>query len=321
MDAPAIAAEVDEVDEVDESAAAPRSARRRGRLLVSVLGPLAVLGVFAYVLAHNGAEISQAAARVTAFTLIAVTLLALITLIARTEAVLACLAAMETPWDRLDIHAANSLTFMVNTINHYVSSIVRATLVKRLDPARAPTITQMILVDASTTLIEGLLVAVLIVVSAGALKLAWWMPVLAVLAALAGVMGALAIRRRFERFRAFRGLEVLAHSRQRLRVAALMVLVFACQIARTLIVLRATGLHPSLVQATATFITAGVLSSLIAGPAAGTAAAPLIIFGHRSLAAAAAAGLILSITALLAAVVYAALGAPFYLWQLRRASR
>ena len=61
----------------------------------------------------------------------------------------------------------------------------------------------------------------------------------------------------------------------------------------------------------------GVLSSFLAGPAAGTAAAPLIIFGHRSLGAAAAAGLILSITALLASLLYAIACAPVAGWRLR----
>jgi hypothetical protein len=119
----------------------------------------------------------------------------------------------------------------------------------------------------------------------------------------------------------FRGLEVLVHSRQRLVVAALMVVVVGCQIGRTLIMLRATGLHPSLLQAGATFVAAGVLSSLFAGPGAATAGAPLIIFGHRGIAAAAAAGLVLSITALLAAACYAVVGGPVFLWRLRHAAR
>ena len=45
------------------------------------------------------------------------------------------------------------------------------------------------------------------------------------------------------------------------------------------------------------------LSSLFAGPGAGTAGAPLLVFGHNSLAASAAAGLELSITTLIAGVL------------------
>jgi hypothetical protein len=176
----------------------------------------------------------------------------------------------------------------------------------------------MIMVDTATTLIEGLVVAILIVISAGALKVVWWVPVLLVLAGIAGIAGALALRRRFARHNLFRGLDVLAHSRHRNLVAVLMVIVICTQVARTLIVLQAVGLHPSLLQAVATFVAAGVLSSLFAGPGAGTAGGPLLIFGHGSLAASAAAGLVLSITSLLAGVLYAIPGGPVFLWRLKR---
>jgi hypothetical protein len=280
-----------------------------------------MLGIIAYLLGHNGDQIRSAAHRMSSSALALVTLLSLCTLVARSEAVIACLDAMGNHWSRRDIHAANSLTFIVNTLNHYVSAIVRAALVKRLDHHRAPTVLQMIMIDASTMLVEGVLVVALLVISASALKLQWWIPLLAILAAISGLALVLAIRRRFERHAAFRGLEMLVHSRQRLRVAALMMTVFACQIVRTLIVLRATGLHPSLLQAAATFVAAGVLSSLFAGPGAGTAGAPLVIFGHQSVAAATAAGLILSITTLLSAIVYAALGGPLYIWRVRHARK
>jgi hypothetical protein len=304
---------------VDPGDGMPVPARKpRWRLALSFLGPLVIVGVLAYLLASRGHDVQRAANRVSFGELALVTLLALLTLVARTEAVVACLTAMDHRPSRVDIHAANSLTFLASFINHYVSSIVRGALVKRLDPDRAPTIPQMIMVDMATTLIEGLVVAILIVISAGALKVAWWIPVLLVLAGIAAIAGALVLRRRFARHNVFRGLDVLAHSRHRNLVAVLMVIVICTQVARTLIVLRAVGLHPSLLQAVATFVAAGVLSSLFAGPGAGTAGGPLLIFGHGSLAASAAAGLVLSITTLLGGVLYAIPGGPVFLWRLRR---
>ncbi len=295
------------------------SRRPRLRLVVSIAGPLLVLGVLVYLLVSHGTEIAQAARRASFGELAGVTLLGLLTLVARTEAVVACLNAMGTRPPRSDIHSANSLTFLAALINHYVSSIVRGALMRRLDRQRAPTIPQMVMVDTSTTLIEGLVVGLLIVISASALKLAWWIPALIVLACIAGVTIALAARSRFSHRPLLRGLDVLVHSRQRVIVAALMVIVIVTQVARTFIVLSAVGLNPSLLQAVATFVAAGVLSSLFAGPGAGTAGGPLIVFGHSSLAASAAAGLELSITSLLAGVLYAMVGGPAYLWRLRRA--
>jgi uncharacterized membrane protein YbhN (UPF0104 family) len=303
---------------LNDSAKIPDTGGRNiRRALFSLAGTLAFIGILVYLLARHGSEISRAADRASSTTLIAVILLAAASLVARGEAAVAALTAMGNRPSRLDIHPASSAAFVVSTLNHYLASPVRAAVLKRLDRGRAPTIPQMFMVDASTYLIEGLLAAVLIVVSASALKLEWWIPVLAVVAALVALGVALVVRQRLQRLTVFRGLEMLAHSRQRLVVLALSVIVFGCQIARTLLVLRATGLHPSLLQAAATFVAGGVLSSFLAGPAAGTAGAPLIIFGHRSLAAAAAAGLILSITALLAALLYAVACGPIVAWRLR----
>lgn len=286
--------------------------RSRVRLVVSVVGPLLVVGVLVYLIASRGGQIEQAARRTSAGDLVLVTALALVTLVARTEAVVACLNAMGARPTRTDIHAANSLTFLAALINHYVSSIVRAALMQRIDRERSPTILQMVMVDTSTTLIEALVVAVLIVISASVLNLAWWIPVLIVLAGIAGVALALEIRRRFSHLALFRGLDVLAHSRQRLVVSGLMVIVIAAQVLRTFVVLQSVGLHPSLLQAVATFVAAGVLSSLFAGPGAGTAGGPLLVFGHSHLAASAAAGLELSITTLAAGIVYALVGGPVF---------
>lgn len=309
-------------DTPGESRDRPRRGIRTGRLRTAfaVLGPVAIVGVLAYVLVTQWHGIETAVKRTTFDQLALVTALALVTLLARTEAVVACLTAMGNRPERTDIHAANSLTFLAATINHYVSSIVRGALVKRLDRERAPTIPQMMMVDASTTLIEGLLVLVLILASAESLHIAWWLPVLALLAGIGALLAALTVRRRFSRIQVLRGLDVLAHSRQRINVGACMVIVIACQVARTLVALRAVGLHPSLLQAVATFVAAGVLSSLLAGPGAGTAGAPLLVFGHKSLATAAAAGLLLSITAILAGAVYAIFGGPVFLLRSRRAA-
>ena len=97
-----------------------------------------------------------------------------------------------------------------------------------------------------------------------------------------------------------------------------MVVVIVVQVLRTLIVLRAVGLHPSLLQAVATFVAGGVLS-ICSWEGAGIAGGPVIVFGHSSIGAATTAGLVLSITLLLAGVLYAIAGGPVFLWRLRQA--
>jgi uncharacterized membrane protein YbhN (UPF0104 family) len=305
-----------------EPAAEPVPAKgKRSRWLFGVLGPLVVIGVFGYVLATHGSDIGHAADRVSAGTLVLITVLALVTLLARTEEAVICMTAMNRRPGRADIHAASSFSFLLSTVNHYIAGIARAAILQRLDRERSPTIPQMVVIDGSTYLIEGLLAGLLLIVSAGALNLAWWLPALAILAAVGALAVALYLRRRFHHQQIFNGLEMLGHSRYRAIIVLLTVLIFACQIGRTLIVLQAVGLHPSLLQAVATFIAGGVLSNLLAGPGGGTAAAPLVIFGHQSLGAATAAGLILSGAALLAAIIYTVATGPILVWRLRRRRR
>ena len=290
-----------------------RTLRSRIRLIVTIVGPLVVVGVLIYLIASHGDEIARAVRRTSPAELVLITALALVTLVARTEAVVACLNAMGGRPTRVDIHASNSLTFLAALINHYVSSIVRGALMQRIDRERSPTIPQMVMVDTSTTLIEGLIVAVLVVVSAGALGLDWWVPVLIVLGGVVAMAIAYEVRRRYAHISIFRGLDVLAHSRQRAVVGVLMLLVIGAQVLRTYLVLKSVGLSPTLLQAVATFVAAGLLSSLFVGPGAGTAAGPLLVFGHNHLAAATAAGLELSVTTFVAGIIYALVGGPVFL--------
>jgi uncharacterized membrane protein YbhN (UPF0104 family) len=292
---------------------------KRLRWLAGVLGPVVVVAALVYVLATHGHEIGHAVSRVSVGTLVVITVLSLLTLLARSEVVLGCMSAMPRRPGRADIYASSSLAFLLSTVNHYVGSIVRAAVLKRLDPVNAPTIPQMMVIDGSTTLVEGLLAGLLLIVCAGTLNLSWWEPVLALLALIAAVGVAVYVRRRFAHLAIFDGLRMLEHSRYRLVVLALTLVVFACQIGRTLIVLDAVGLHANLLQAVATFIAGGVLSNLLAGPGGGTAAAPIVIFGHDSVATATAAGLILAGVALLAAIIYACAGGGIALWRTRHA--
>jgi hypothetical protein len=300
----------------------PSPAPRRGlRWLLGLAGPLIVLGALIYVLSTHGSDIGHAIDRASPGTLALIAALALLTLMARSEVALSCMSAMRRQPSRADVHASSSLAFLLATINHYIASIVRATVLKRVDPLNAPTIPQMFVIDGSTTLIEGLMAALLLIISAGALKLAWWLPILAVLGAIVALVVAIYVRRRFRHHAIFDGLEMLSHSRARRKVGALTVVIFACQIGRTLVGLDAVGLHATLLQSVAVFIAGGVLSNLLAGPAGGTLAAPLVIFGHRGLGQATAAGLILSGSALLASVVYALWGGGVLLWRLHRNRR
>lgn len=293
---------------------------RHWRRLASVAGSLTTFAVLMVVMGDHMASVQRVWTHASAAVLVASVALALLSLLARTEAIVHSLEAIGTRPPRSVIHAANGLTFLAVAINHFVASPVRAWLLRRIDPQRAPTIPQMVLVDASTTAIEGLCVVLLVIISAGTLHLPWWTTPTVVFAAVAATVLVTRGGHRMSQHRAFRGLAVLGHFRHRSAVAGLLAGVTLSQVLRTLLVLHVAGLHASVTQAVATFLVSGVLSTLLVGPSTGAAAAPIVVFGHHSLAAAGVAGLLLSGTALLAALVFATVAAPIYVWRIRTMS-
>jgi uncharacterized membrane protein YbhN (UPF0104 family) len=280
------------------------------RVGLGVLLPVGIFAVLIYAIVSHSGDLHRAAAHSPGHVLVLASALGLLTLLARSEIAVACLTAMGDRPNRLHIHAASAVGFVVSTLNHFIVSPVRAALLRRLDRQRAPTVPQMILVDASAYAIEGLLAAAILIATAGTLHLQWWMPVLAVAGALTTVAVAVKLHTSLRQHPMFHGLAMLTSPRSRAIAGGLTAAIFAFQILRTLIVLHAVGLHPTLLDAAATYVAGGVLSALLAGPAAGTAAAPLVVFGSRGLGAPALAGVMLAGTALIAAVLYTVLLSP-----------
>lgn len=95
-------------------------------------------------------------------------------------------------------------------------------------------------------------------------------------------------------------------------VGFVLVAVFA-QILRNWLLLHAVGIDASLFDATAVLIAVVTLGQLPVGPTVGAAAAVLIL-GSQGLAAAAAAGLLLTVTGTLGGLCFAAWAGADQLW-------
>ena len=85
----------------------------------------------------------------------------------------------------------------------------------------------------------------------------------------------------------------------------LVLVAVAAQILRNWLLLHAAGVDASLLDATAVLIAGVILGMLPVGPAAGTAAAVLIL-GRDGVAAAAAAGVLLTVTGTVGGLLFAA---------------
>jgi hypothetical protein len=126
------------------------------------------------------------------------------------------------------------------------------------------------------------------------LGLPWWLPFLglAVVGLVSAGLRRLALRKGRE---LWRGLAVLRSFGGGSRVVGFVLIAVAAQILRNWILLRAVGVDASLLDATAVLIAVVTLGQLPVGPTVGAAAAVLIL-GRDGVAAAAAGGLLLTVT-------------------------
>ena len=132
----------------------------------------------------------------------------------------------------------------------------------------------------------------------------------AVLAAASAGLRHLALRTGRE---LWRGLAVLRSLRHGSRVVAFVIVAVLAQILRNWLLLHAVGVDASLLDAVAVLIALVTLSQLPIGPSVGAAAAVLIL-GSDGVAAAAAAGVLLTVTGTVGGLCFAAWAGADHLW-------
>jgi uncharacterized membrane protein YbhN (UPF0104 family) len=268
-------------------------------LAVTVLGIAALV----YFLAPYRTDIGKAADRASGWTLVWITLLSLVALAARTEVWRSGLAAADRHPPRTDLHAANAASFLASLANHYVAPGVKMWLLRRMEGERAAYLLKLATIELATTLLEGLLAAALVVFAAFQTTLPWWLPVL--LTAGVGVLltAAVIARRRHPDHPLVEGLGVLLRARYRWQVLGLLAVVFGVQIVRTWISLRSVGAHIDLGDAMLVFVVTGVLGVLPSGVTAAPTAASLLIVGSKGIGDAAASGILVTGSLVVATLV------------------
>src|SRR6185436_17675347 len=115
----------------------------------------------------------------------------------------------------------------------------------------------------------------------------------------------------------WKGLAVLRSVTRGRRVVAFVLVAVFAQIFRNWILLHAVGVDASLLDATAVLIALVTLSQLPIGPGVGAAAAVLIL-GSDGVAAAAAAGVMLTATGTIGGLCFAAWAGADKLWIINR---
>jgi len=246
----------------------------------------------------TGAPIAIAAAAV---------LLQVLALVARSEAWHVCVRAGGGTVGRRALYRASSMGFVGGLLHTQLGTAARISALRRSAPDASPRVPTLIGAELPILIVEAGLAALTSFTLVGPLGLPWWVPLIC-LAAVAGVSALLrtvaAAGVRWLRS----GLAIMRTLDGRARLCAFVLIAVVAQIARNWLLLHAVGVDASVFDAIAVLIAVVTLGQLPFGLSVG-AAASVLILGPEGVAAAAAAGVLLTATGTVGGLSFAAWGA------------
>jgi uncharacterized membrane protein YbhN (UPF0104 family) len=294
-----------------------REFARRRRTLITVFGSVATVAVLAFVLAGRRDEFT-AALSVAAWVLGVTVLLQIVALLARSEAWHLSIQAAGGTVDRRILYRASSMGILGGLLNAQAAVAARIAALRHSSPDVSPQVPTLIAAEFPILAIEGMLAAVASFTLVAPLGLPWWLPIiaLAVVGAASAGLRQLALRKGRE---LWRGLAVLRSLNGGSRVVGFVLVAVFAQIFRNWLLLHEVGVDASLFDATAVLIAVVTLAQLPVGPGVGAAAAVLIL-GRNGVAAAAAAGVLMTVTGTVGGLCFAAWAGADRLWLATRAA-
>jgi hypothetical protein len=295
----------------DQAGAVPetttlRSGWRHASRLSSALGPAFAVVLIGFVLITRGASVSDAIASVPPWAIAGATMAHLLTLGLRTEAWRTVLrAAGGKTLDHGSPHAANAGAFLAGTVHGQAAMPARIALLRRYGGTDAPDVAQIALADAPILMFEVCTSALLAaVVSTAVGVIPAWVP-WAMLAGAIAVLAALRLAYGRLRHRSFAaGLAVLARPDLRTRLAIVVTAFTAMALLRTWIVLAGFDLPSDPATVCLVLFSMGAVGLLPLGIGTGPTAT-VAALGTTNLAAATAAGMVVSTATVLAVLIYA----------------
>ena len=238
------------------------------------------------------------------------------TLVLRSEAwrlVLAAVAAEPLP--RRAVHAANAGAFLAGIAQSHATLPVRLGLLARLRPG-AVRAAHIVLADVPILAVEIGCTCLLLAGAALAQGL-WWLAAAALASAAAVPLGARLLHLRFVHRPIAGGLTVLADTRLRVVLAALLAAVTLTGAVRVWVLMSATGLPGSLPAAAMVFVSLGVFGLLPLGPSA-SPAGTVAVLGASGVGSALVLGFAVSATSICAVLVYSVMVAAAFTVRSRR---
>ncbi|MDQ6749689.1 MAG: flippase-like domain-containing protein [Actinomycetota bacterium] len=288
----------------------------RHRRSLALVGSLTAFATIAVVLAGRWDEFLRALGGAPLGILALAGVLQVASLLTRSESWNLCVRAAGGAVSRRRVYRAAGVGYAVNIINGQLGFAMRIAALRRSAPGASPKALALAATEVPILLVEAGLAALFSFTLVGPLGLPWWIPPAAFAAMLGALLGLRSVSRRRPQGWGL-GLGVMRDARARTRVIALVTLGIVFQIVRNWLVLGASGVDASVLDATAVIIAVAVLGALPLGPSTGAGAAVLVL-GGGDIAAVAAAGVLFTATGAVGALAYAAWSVSDRAWVRRR---
>jgi uncharacterized membrane protein YbhN (UPF0104 family) len=288
-------------------------------VLITVVGSLATAAILVLVLAGRRDEFADALSSAAVWVLAVTALLQIVALVSRSEAWHLTIQAAGGTVDRRTLYRASSMQVLGGVINGHLGVAARIAALRRSSPEVSPQVPTLIAAEFPILAVEATLAALTSFTLVGPLGLPWWLPIigLAVIAALSAGLRQLALSKGRE---LWKGLAVLRSLGGGSRVIGFVLVAVFAQIFRNWMLLHAVGVDASFFDAIAVLIAVVTLGQLPVGPSVGAAAAVLIL-GSHGVAAAAAAGVLLTVTGTIGGLCFAGWAGADRLWAAIRRAR
>ena len=289
---------------------------RRRSTLITVVGSLATAGLLAFLLAGRRDEFAAALSGAAAWVLALTVLLQIVALVSRSEAWHLTIEEAGGTVDRRVLYRASSMGVLGGLINAQAAVAARIAALRRSSPDASPRVPTLIAAELPIVVVEAALAALTSFTLVGPLGLPWWLPLicLAMIGATCVGLRRLALRKGRE---LWKGLAIIRSLARGSRLIAFVLVAVFAQILRNWLLLHAVGVDASLFDAVAVLIAVVTLAALPVGPSVGAAAAVLIL-GSDGVAAAAAAGVLMTVTGTVGGLCFAAWAGADKLWSVSR---
>jgi uncharacterized membrane protein YbhN (UPF0104 family) len=246
-------------------------------------------------------------------------LLQIVALLARSEAWHLSIRAAGGTVDRRVLFRASSMQVLGGVLNGQLGVAARIAALRHSSRPVSPQVPTLIAAEFPILAVEATLAALTSFTLVGPLGLPWWLPLIgvAVIGTASTGLRQLGLRKGRE---LWKGLAVLRSLNGGSRVVGFVFVAVFAQIFRNWLLLHAVGVDASFFDAIAVLIAVVTLGQLPVGPSVGAAAAVLIL-GSDGVAAAAAAGVLMTVTGTIGGLCFAAWAGADRLWSGSRWAR